>query len=181
MRVLGVKLRAVFRQSPGLTWSIFFKQKLCTYSTQRMLHRMLSIMMHFWRNISEVLLCDTKYCSKKAKTIKLQNCIPKFSFLPHWKARCVILQITGVQVQDTWTLLEIICLHNSVQNTNNFLCIVLYTEQINTQDKILPLPGKSNGVEFGNQDKHSPGTRRKACTGACVSVQVVMICLHSQL
>lgn len=52
---------------------------------------------------------------------------------------------------------------------------------MNMKDEILPLPEKSNGVEFGNQDKHSPGTRRKVCTGACALARVVMKCPHNQL
>lgn len=70
-------------------------------------------------------------------------------------------------------------LHSLLSSKHNLLHNVLYIGK--TKDEILPLPEKSSGVEFGNQDKHSPGTRRKACTGACALAQVVTICPHNQL
>lgn len=68
-----------------------------------------------------------------------------------------------------------------LSSKHHLLHSVLYTGKMNMKDKILPLPEKNNGVEFGNQDRHFPGTRRKACTGACALAQVVMICPHNQL
>lgn len=72
-------------------------------------------------------------------------------------------------------------LHALLSSKHNLLYNVLHIGKTNMKDEILPLPEKSNGVGFGNQDKHSPGTRRKACTGACALAQVVTICPHNQL